>query len=56
MYNMSSYFGLVGAKLRASDKDLPVQAMYTMEIIPTNAPISYLMVGCLLTVDTGIMT
>ena len=27
MNNLSSYFGLIDAKIRASDKDLPVQAI-----------------------------
>ena len=37
MNNLSSYFGLVDAKIRASDKDLPVQVQcLTFEINTAN--------------------
>ena len=31
MNNLSSYCGLVDAKIRASDKDLPVQNLFTLD-------------------------
>ena len=32
MSNLSSYFGLVDEKIRASDKDLPVQLMMKINL------------------------
>ena len=32
MNNLSSYFGLVDAKIRASDKDLPVQELQIIHL------------------------
>ena len=42
MNNLSSYFGLVDAKVRASDKDLPVTCVY---ILPRNIFILCLVVN-----------
>ena len=33
MNNLSSHFGLVDAKIRASDKDLPVQSLNVEQIV-----------------------
>ena len=33
MNNLLSYFGLVDTRIRASDKDLPVQKLLTAEVV-----------------------
>ena len=45
MNNMSSYCGLVDAKIRASDKDIPVLSMKINMILYVNCDDTYVLVN-----------